>query len=284
MAENFSRRGLSDRRAVFNYRLFERSFMSKKLSGMYSLLMVLLFLLLPIGVQAAGGAYHPPAITVVVLHSSPEAEMKVTMVRRNGDHVLLNLEKERRGWENCFRLYRQGSITITAWYGNSYDFKDAVFTLTDKDQTYTIPVPYEKLKDNSFNDFLLLDLKTGEITVGVPATRTLGIFLMHLAIYLLVEGAVLWIFRIRERRSWIVFVVQTVLTKGFLCYFIRDWLNVDPRSLIFFIAISVFFIALDMAVYIMMMEETKETVGKIALFSNILGAIVMHRVIVLLPM
>nr|MBQ6242916.1 hypothetical protein [Lachnospiraceae bacterium] len=263
--------------------------MSRKLVRFSALLICLITLALPLAAHAGGpgvgvGVYHKPAITIVVLHGSADVKMQVTMFhQRSGESFVVKPDKERRAWETCFRLYRYAVFDLDNWYGNSYDFKDAYVTLTDGDRTLTIAIPYTQLKEASFNDFLLLDADKGTLTVGVPWTRTAAMLLFYLGIYLLVEGAVFWLFGVRERASWRTFLIYTVISKGAWCWFIRDWLNVDPRSFVFFGVMAVFAIVLDLAVYLLTIDESKDKLSHFAAVSNIAAGLAIFGALQFLP-
>ena len=198
-------------------------------------------------------------------------------------YVNMDPDRQRRAWETCFRVYRYAVFDLDAWFGNSYDFKDAFITVQDRGRTFDVPIPHEQLKQASFNDYLLLDVKKETLTVGVPWTRTAALFLMHLAIYLLVEGVIFRLFGVRDPHSWFVFLLYTVISKGVWCWFIRDWLNVDPRSFVFFAVMAVFAIVLDMAVYLLTIDESKTVISHFSAVSNIAAALAVFLALEFLP-
>ena len=260
--------------------------MSKAKRLMLMIITCVMILSAPQAANAMGnGAYVPPAITVAVLHASRDVTMEIILVPKKGTPITVYPERDRRGWETCFRLYRRGVFTIKSWFGNAYDFQDSVIILKDRGETYTFPVPYEQLKVDAFNDFLTLDMKDGTLSVGRPLSREIGLFLMHLGMYLLTEGIVFWLFGIRSKRSWLIFFIQTVISKGAFCFFVRDWLNVDPRAYIALAAASLFFIVLDIMIYIFTMEEeSKNTISKVATVSNVAAGVMAYYMLRLLPM
>lgn len=253
-------------------------------------LLLLPLLVLPSAARAAApgagiGVYHKPAVTITVLHASPGAKMTVTMFHQfKGGSFDVKPRKENRGWEVCFRIYRMDVFDLDAWYGNAYDFKDAVVTLRDRDRTVTVPVPYEQLKEASFNDFLILDAKKGTLTVGAPWTRTAALVLMQLALYLLVESIAFRLLGIREKKSWLFFLIYTAVTKGLCCFYRRDWLNADPRIYIFFGLTAIFLGVLDMGVYLLTVDESKDNLAKFSMISNIAAGLVVFAAMRLLPL
>lgn len=260
--------------------------MSKKLQRISVILIGLIMLILPLGVKAFG-VYHNPAITIAVLHASADVELKVTMVRHtDGQSVKAVISKDRRVWETLFRLSRDDGFLygITGWFGNSYDFEGASVTAKDGDREYTIPIPYEQLKVRDYDDYLILDMNTGSLTVGVPWTRSAAIMLMHLAIYILAEALILRLVGIRSHRSWKIFFLYTVPTKAIICFVSRTWVNCDPRAYIAFAVVSIFYLMFDLAFMTMLMDDSKDKVGKFAGAANVVAALVIFWSFKHLPM
>ncbi|MBQ4425339.1 MAG: hypothetical protein II882_06355 [Lachnospiraceae bacterium] len=249
-------------------------------------LLLLCFMMMPLTARALnyGRAYHPPAITVIMPHYGDETEVRVTMYHSSGESFTMKLEKERRVWEDCFRLFRYAVYEKDNWYGNTVDFKDAVLLIQEGEKTYTFPIPYQELKANDFDDYLVIDLKEETLRVGIPLGRTLALFFMHLAVYLVVEAIVFFLFKIRSKRSWLLFLAYTAVTKGIMCFVIRGWLNVNPRVNIIFGAVTCMYVAVDLAFFLVMLEEPRNYVSKAAVFGNLLAAQAMYEVIKYLPM
>lgn len=228
--------------------------------------------------------YHKPALTVILLNGSPDAEMKVKMVRRNGAEFNTLPQKEHRLWETYFRIYRAGVEGMTAWFGNAKDFKDAEILLEDKGQTYTFPVPYEKLKEASYDDYLIIDLKDGSIGAGIPFTRTLAFFLLHLAIYMGIEILFFCLFQFRSRHDWTIFLVYTLITKGLLCFAIRNCLNTDDRIYLLFAFLTVFLAAFDIGVFLLTMEDEHNKISKFSATANLVSGLAVYFAMTKLPL
>ena len=262
--------------------------MNKKMHRISVVLIGLIMLILPLGVQAFG-VYHNPAITVAVLHASGDVEVKVTMVDHS-DGRLINtiVKKDRRVWETLFRLTRDDGFLFNPakdlWFGNSYDFEGATLTAKDGDREFTVPIPYEQLKVRDYDDYLILDMNKGTLTVGVPWTRSAAIILMHLAIYLLVEAVILHLVGIRSHRSWRIFFLYTIPTKAIICYISRTWVNCDPRAYIAFAVASIFYLMFDLAFLTLLMDDSKNKVGKFAGAANVVSALVVFWSFTHLPM
>ncbi len=256
-----------------------------KLHTVSVLLIALTVLLLPLSAKAFG-VYRNPAITVDVLHASGNVDVQVTMQRHDhtGDSFNAKIHKDRRVWETLFRIYRDDIFDLDAWFGNSYDFEGAVLTARDGGRTWTIPIPYDQLKVQDYDDYLILDMNKGTLTVGVPVTRSILLAVMHLMIYLLVEGLILHLVGIRSRRSWKIFLLYTIPTKGIICFITRTWVNCDPRAYLAFAVASIFYLMFDLAFLTMLMDNSKDKIGKFAAAGNLLAALAVYWSFLHLPM
>ena len=259
----------------------------KKLQRISVLLICLITLALPVCVQAFG-FFHDPAATVAVLHASGDVEVNVTMISHSdGRSLHPKLRKDRRVWETLFRLYREDDYYMDGkiyWFGNSYDFENATLTARDGDREFTVPIPYSELKKDDYDDYLILDMKAGTLSAGVPWTRSAAIMLLHLAIYLAIEAVILRLVGIRSRRSWIVFLLYTIPTKAIICFISRTWVNCDPRAYIVFAVASIFYLMFDLAFLTLLMDSTKDKVGKFAASANVAAALIIFWSFKNLPM
>lgn len=252
---------------------------------LFLLLLCVAVLTLPVTAYAASvGAYRPPAITVIVRHASLGVDMNVTINRQTTGELPLPMEKESRLWETDFRLFRYKVYGVKEWFGNAYDFKDAYFTVQDRGQTYTIPVPYDQLKKTDFNDVLILDLRTQQVTVGVSTIRHVAIFMMHLCLFLLLEAFVFWRCHINEKKNWIIFLIYTTLTKSVACFIIHGWLNIDPRVVTVYTFMCCFYIVIDLLFFLLTMDDFREKISKASVLANILSLSAVYYATKFLPM
>ena len=252
----------------------------------FTLLLILLlaFSLSGRAMAAAPGAfYHPPALTILVVNAPADLKVTVTM-DKNGQAVEAVTEPEKRMWETRFRLYREAVWRIDSWYGNSYDFAGAVLTAESGEGSFTVPVPSEQLKRGEPDDVLTLDLKARTLTVGAPAWRAPLLFLLRAALGMLAEAAVLYLCGFRSRRSWIILLIVTLISKGFLSWLVRDWLNVIPSIYaIYFGIVLVVSLAEIIAYIIFMDEDSRDRITGFAAKAAVLSGIVGFLAISFLP-
>ena len=237
------------------------------------------------GLAGYNRVYHHPALTIVVLHASGDADMQISMVPlREAPYTTLP-QKETRLWETYFRLFRHRVEGQKSWFGNRIDFKDAVIQISDRGKNYSFPVPYEQMKEESRqNDFMIIDLEKESITVGKPFSRTAAFFLFHLFLYIVTGSLLLYYYGVRELRSWSIYLIYTILTKIIVCYLTISWLDVDPKLYIVYAAGALLYVVLDIAFYLLKMDwEDKDTVSKFSALSNVLSALLLFAALHWLP-
>ena len=200
-------------------------------------------------------SYHPPMLTILTENAPSDLTIEIQLHRRNGTVLPKVLEKKTRIWEQQFRLRREDFITVRSWYGNDYDLKDAELVLRSGGQSTTIRIPQELTEQMRMDDVLMLDYKTGTLSLGNPLWR--GGLLLLLRI-LIAVGLELLIFRLRgftdSRSYWAVGIVAFV-SIGLLSLFTSGWLNFNNRETIVYFFLSVLILAAQVIALLLCMEE-----------------------------
>jgi hypothetical protein len=86
----------------------------------------------------------------------------------------------------------------------------------DKSFEILIEEPLKK-----YNNIYTLDLVKQTLTPGKLLTRSVFLVSLRIALTLLIEALVFWLFGFRSKRSWIVFLAINLITQGAL----NIWLN-----------------------------------------------------------
>ena len=147
---------------------------------------------------AQGGSYHAPAVTILVENAPDDLEITMNLHKSNDRVIPTKLEKKCVAWEQQFRLFREGVFSVTDWFGNSYDLKDAELVLTSGGKKTVVPLPRAITDRMTMNNVLTLDYRTGTVRFGEPMLRGP----LMLALRLLVAAAVeLLFFRLYDYRD-----------------------------------------------------------------------------------
>ncbi len=167
-------------------------------------LALLALLLLPS--PALANSMEPPFLTVLV--SQPPDDLSMTLQFSDGSQSKpILLEKSSKGWEAYYRFFN--SSLLDDFYESVK--KDAVLTVSygggDSFQLSLSP------DDFGYNSLVTLDLDTRNLTSGQPIWRIPLLVAIRVVSTLLIEGLVFFLFRYRERRSWLVFLSVNLITQ-----------------------------------------------------------------------
>lgn len=172
----------------------------------FALAMLLFALMLPVNVSA--NAAQPPCLTVLVLDAPDDLE--ITLTYSDGTVTeAKRLRSDRRGWETYFRL---DSI-----YPLDYSkeiLETAALSAVCSDYTVTCTLPADAQRE--YNNLVILDPETQTVKSGTYPGRYAVIVTMRVLTTLVLEGIVFFLFGLRERRSWGMFVLINLLTQAFL--------------------------------------------------------------------
>lgn len=172
----------------------------------FALAMLFLVLLLPVDVSA--NATQPPCLTVLVLDAPDDLE--ITLTYSDGTTVeAKRLRSERRGWETYFRL--------DALYPIDYSketLTTSMLTVSCADYTFDCSLPEDAQRE--YNNLVILNPETQTVQSGTYPGRYEIIVMMRVLATLVLEGIVFFLFGLRERRSWGMFVLINLLTQAFL--------------------------------------------------------------------
>jgi hypothetical protein len=138
----------------------------------------------------------PPSVSVVVSSAPEDLELNIGSVAA---------KRIDRIFESYFTFY--------------LEFTNSVYTLTvtEGNNTYDIALPPLQ----KYNNLFRLDLENRELILGTSSWRPYEFASITLALTLLIEGIIFFLFGYRKWRSWIIFLAVNIVTQGFLYV----WLN-----------------------------------------------------------
>jgi len=172
----------------------------------FSMAMLFLALILPVDVGA--NATQPPCLTVLVLDAPDDLEITLTC----SDGTVTEAKKlrsDRRGWETYFRL-----DTLYPMDYSKETLGNATLSAVCSEYTVTCSLPSDAQRE--YNNLVILDPETQTVRSGTYPGRYAVIVTMRVAATLILEGIVFFLFGLRERRSWGMFVLINLVTQAFL--------------------------------------------------------------------
>lgn len=169
---------------------------------------LLLCLLCPRTAFANSG--EPPCFTVLVCNA-PE-DLSVTLVLGDETVEPVLLKRERQAWESYYRFY----YGMSEWAREHEEewLENAALLVETGETQYTCAIPSEAF--NVYNNLLTLDVKGQVLTEGQPLWRQPLLVGLRVALTLVLEGLVFFLFGYRSRRSWAIFLAVNLVTQALL--------------------------------------------------------------------
>ncbi len=173
-------------------------------------LIILLTLILVISspLAASANSAEPPSFTVIM--KSAPLNLEAEVISGNVEMI----HRVDKFGESYFQLY------LSHFYNDSgspvgrrlNDDLEINFHNDVEESTFLI-----KLSDyGTYTGTLTFDFKTGEIHNGKLLSRTIFLIAVRVLLTLLIEGLVLFLFRFRQKRTWLIFILMNLITQGAL--------------------------------------------------------------------
>lgn len=183
---------------------------------------LLLITVLP-GAALANSA-EPPSLVILV--NNPPDDLSIVLVSNDAKP---EASVRKAGWEGYYVFY---SRDLRA--GDKHRFK---VTAEGDSFECTLDTPLQ-----GYNNVFTLDLGERKLTPGQYPLRRGILVSIRVALTLIIEGFVFWLFGFRARRSWLIFLGVNLVTQGAL----NIWLNYGgsllPSYLLISLIIGEFFV------------------------------------------
>lgn len=220
------------------------------------------------------GSYHPPAVTIVAYGAPKDLELQVEM-EYDGERFPVTLVKEDRLWESSFRLYREGSYRMKAWFGNDKDFKNAVLLCRSGGEEKRVPLRGDLFTPGGSDDKLTLSCADWTVTAGLPGWRAPLLFALRLLLILLLKAVIFFLYDYRRGSSWLRFLGVELVVLGVMNALVINWINVDMENVypLYFLGLLAAFMV-EMLVYVLLLEEQpRDRAVSFIAVSNVTGCL-----------
>jgi len=226
-----------------------------------------MLILLAIPINAFANAAEPPSLIILV--KNPPADLKIVLL---SDEMRPEANVRTVAWEGYYSFYSRDLQK-----GGSFIFK---ITTGDESFEWSPDVPLA-----GYNNVFTLDLAERRITSGKYPFRAAMLVALRLLLTLLLEAVIFMLFKFKEKRSWIVFLVINVLTQGAL----NIWLNIEgslmPAYLLIALVVGeVLVFAIEMVAFPLLIREHKT--GRVFLYvfiANVVSFLAGGYAIMFLP-
>lgn len=232
------------------------------------LVMVLYTLMIPIlPTTVSANSAEPPSLVILV--TNPPDDLSIVLVSNENQPEAI---VRRVAWEGYYVFY---SRYMQA--GGEYTFK---VTTNGESFNFTLGALLQR-----YNNVVTLDLSNRELTPGKYPFRSVLLVSIRLLLTLLLEGIMFWLFRFRQKRSWLIFLAINLVTQGVLNIWLNSGGSLMPIYLILSLFIGeVFVFAAEMIVFpIFIKEHKKSRILIYAFIANLISLIAGGYLISVLP-
>ncbi len=234
----------------------------------FSNFLILLILLIGLNISVTfANSMEPPSLLILV--NNPTDDISIVMV--SNDHQP-EAQFKRTAWEGYYIFYSKDRQT------------DGKYTFRVTTQDKTFECNFDKTL-RRYNEILYLDLSKETLTYGTYPFRSALLVSLRVILTLLIEAIIFWLFKFREKRSWIVFLFINLLTQGVLNLWMNDLSNVLNGYLIFALVYGEVFVFVAEAIgfSLLIREKRKWHVIKYVIVANLVSLIAGGYLISVLP-
>lgn len=152
---------------------------------------------------ASANSAEPPCLTVLVPAPPEDLELTIEFDAAQ-DRDPQRLSPEWMAWEGYYRFFGR-------WDTDPEGLTGAKLLVGTEGESFALEIDPKGF--SKYNNILTLDLKARTLTYGQPWWRQPLLVFVRVTLTLLIEGGIFWLFRYRQRRSWIVFLAANLVTQ-----------------------------------------------------------------------
>ena len=234
------------------------------------LLLVMMLCMLMISIvltTASANSAEPPSL--VILITNPPDDLSIVLISNEDQPEAI---VRRVAWEGYYVFYSRDMQA-----DGEYTFK---VTTNGESFECTLGAPLQR-----YNNVVTLDISNRELTPGKYPFRSVLLVSIRILLTLLLEGIIFWLFRFRQKRSWLIFLAINLVTQGALNIWLNSGGSLMPSYLIFSLIIGeVFVFAAEMIAFPIFIKEHKKSRILIYVFiANLISLIAGGYIISILP-
>ncbi len=234
------------------------------------LLLVMMFcvwMIASLPITAAANSAEPPSLVILVNH--PPDDLSIVLVSGESQP---EAKVRRVAWEGYYAFYSR-DLQADGGY---------TFRATTKDGSFEFAIG-ELLQH--YNNVYTLDVANQELRPGKYPLRSALLVSIRLLLTLLLEAGIFWLFRFRQKRSWLIFLAINVVTQGILNIWLNSGGSLMPNYLIVSLIFGeVFVFAAEMMAFPIFIKEHQRSRSLIYAFvANLISLIAGGYIISVLP-
>ena len=240
---------------------------------------VVFCLVVPVG--ALANSAEPPCVTVLVLAPPGGLELTIEFDSAHGEEPQ-RLSGERMLWEGYYRFFGR-------WDTDPEGLTGARLLVGTEGESFALEIDPKGI--SKYNNILTLDLKSRTLTYGQPWWRQPLLVFVRVTLTLLIEGGIFWLFRYRQRRSWIVFLAANLITQlGVnltllaVCPAVLDSYMAMVTGFLVYTPMEVLVLLIEMIAFAKLLREhSKRRAAGVAFLANLLSWALGGLLLLILP-
>lgn len=238
---------------------------TKKFLILVLLLCSILISIFPTDVRA--NSAEPPSLVILV--KNPAKDFSITLLSGQNE---IEAKVKRVAWEGTYVFYSRDMRN-----GDRYTFK---VTTGGESFEVTLDKPIE-----GYNNIYTFDVLNKTLTPGKYPFRSVLLVGIRLILTLLIEGLIFWLFRYRQKRSWLIFLAINLVTQGLLNIWLNNEATTSSGYLIIVLIIGEFFVFIaEMIAFPALITEHRKSRSLLyAFIANLVSLIAGGYLITLLP-
>ena len=213
---------------------------------------VVFCLAVPVG--ALANSAEPPCVTVLVLAPPGDLELTIEFDSTQGEEPQ-RLSGERMLWEGYYRFHGRWNVDPEGLTG-------AKLVVETGGESFALPI--DPTGFARYNNLITLDVGGRQLLYGQPWWRQPLLVFLRVALTLLLEGIVFFLFGYRQKRSWILFFLVNGLTQLFVNLLLLNFVgalgNLYSAKLAFwflYLPMEILVILLELFLFCPMLKEKK---------------------------
>jgi hypothetical protein len=238
---------------------------------LFALAALVLFSVLLLPSSASANSAQPPAILVIALNAPNDLALEGEV---NGEFVPMRFSSV--AWESYYKLHYFDYPT-----GDTRGVMPTAIRVTTGGASGTLSLPnMAKTYDNVFT----LDCATMTLTEGTLPFRSTLLVAMRVALTLVLEGLVFYLFGFRQKRSWIAFFVINLITQGGLNAALSEAAFTNGYAILGLILLEILVFLVEIPAFLIALKEKKWWQRLIyVLIANVLSLVLGGALISYLP-
>lgn len=241
--------------------------MTSKFNKNLAILLLTTILLIALSPICFANSSEPPSIIIVVPNAPPTLNISITT---DGEELDGYMEKKFMETQFIFYSleYKAGTeYSINVFYRNT---NETILLGTDIDSFYNI---YE------------LDYEDMTIEKGTSGYRVWLYTAIRIMLTLAFEAVIFFVFKFREKRSWLVFLIINLITQGVLNIWLGSFTLVNAYLILALVIVEVFVIQAEIIGFLIFIKEhTKLKTVLYVILANIVSLFLGGYLITLMPM